>query len=40
MAIVFPERTAPSQTMASFVQSLFPGTHQLSTRFCFGENSL
>ena len=40
MAMVLPERTAPSQTMASLPQSMFPGTHQLSTRFCLGEKLL
>ena len=37
--MVFPERTAPSQTMASLWQSLFPGTHQESTRFCLAEKA-
>jgi hypothetical protein len=37
--MVLPERTAPSQTMASFPLSRFPGTHQESTRFCFGEKA-
>ena len=40
MARVFPDRTAPSQTMASFSLSAFPGTHHVSTRFCLGENAL
>ena len=38
MARVFPDRTAPSQTMASRPANSFPGTHQVSTVFCFGEN--
>ena len=38
MARVFPDRTAPSQTMASFPANSFPGTHQVSAVFCFGEN--
>jgi hypothetical protein len=38
MAIVFPDLTAPSQTMASISESPFPGTHHVSTFRCFREN--
>ena len=38
MARVFPERTAPSQTMASYSRRRLPGIHQVSTSLCFLEN--
>ena len=37
MAMVFPERTAPSQTMASNPLSADFGIHQVMARRCFLE---
>ena len=37
---VLPLRTAPSQMMACRSRSGEPGSHQVSTRRCLGENTI